>query len=266
MDSRMEQADLLDATEGSLVEFLRADERDLARTALADLPIARSGFMRSNSTLRGLGDRWNMHRSGRFGWHRSWKGKDRFQDIANLAWPATASVLRWNGASYRVPRYAAYRVIASEVLRALRQRASAAACFHVAFNPLVALIAASRMPHLLVEIAAFSRLGLLEINRFLELQLLPSYVLDFVPQPVLGPSAHRAIRMLDSAATTPHADRLTVHIHDLCAHSESPGLVPADRAGGPRLVIAPRDLMRRSSDHRTLFELDGRDFCLACSD
>lgn len=229
----MEQVDLLDVTEGSLVAFLRADERDLACTVLPDLPIARSKFMRSNSTLRGLGDRWNMHRSGRFGWHRSWKGKDRFQDIANLAWPAADLVLRWNGATYRVPRYAAYRVIASEVLQVLRQRATSAACFHVAFNPLVALIAASRMPHLLVEIAAFTRFGFIEISRFLELQLLPSYVLDFVPQPVLGPSAHRAIRMLDSAATTPRQDRLTVHIHDLCAHSESPDLVPAGRAGGP---------------------------------
>lgn len=252
-------------TTESLDAYLRADERDLAVTVLPELPATRTPFMLSNSSLRGLGDRWNMHRSGRFGWHRSWEGKDRFQEIANLAWPATASFLRWNGSHYRVPSYAAYRIVVSEVLQVLLEQGTQSACFRVAFNPLIALVVASRMSQLRIDVITLSSLGFQESRRFVQLQLLPSYVLDFVPCQVTSTTAHRHIRIHESHEIIVPQESLPVYIHDLCGFPVEFEIIQKVLASAPSLVIAPLDMLANAAHARSIFELDGRSFAMAYS-
>lgn len=249
-----------------LAAYLRADERDFFESKLPELPHSRSGFMLSSSSLRGLGDRWNMHRSGRFGWHRSWKGKDRFQHIADLAWPPARAVLRWGGGIYHVPRYAAYRVIVSEVLRELRERETTAVCFHLPFNPLIALVVGSRMAQLRVDVVALSRLGFLEIERFLQLELLPSYILDFSPSPLVNTSAHRNIRLHEFGEPSSPSQCLAAYIHDLCDFPVDPAVIKAVRASGSHLIVGPADLLSGVAiQAKLIFDLDGRPYALAWS-
>ena len=218
----------------ALLTHLLADYRDLGTVRPPPLRnTAHTPLLSTSSTLRGLAQRWSWHRSGRFGWGASWAGKDRFDEIANLEWFTDTCVFRWNGRQLRLPRFSAYRILAATIDRWAGNAPRGALHFVVDFNPVIALVIATRHPCLPISISATSQLAAVEIDRFLTLCKLPSYILDFIPAPVRDAHAHSRIRLSNSPT-----DEMgwVIHIEDMCR-------LPFRVASSRMLNLSPRTMV-----------------------